>query len=146
VAADASDQLHVTPSAKKGQNKTLENFLIIFFDILYPPRIRGLEKGDKKISRFFFWPFSAEGLMCCFLSLLQPTGVRLLPPAGYAVVRALLRFPLPLDLLRSLLLVVSPSFSSDISWYPSMDDGCLCSICCSLLKHAVAIMLLRSLP
>ena len=36
-------------------------------------------------------------------------GVRLLPPAGYAVVGALLRCPLPLDLLRSLL-VVSPSF------------------------------------
>jgi hypothetical protein len=30
-------------------------------------------------------------------------GVRLLPPAGYAVVGALLRCPLPLDLLRSLL-------------------------------------------
>jgi hypothetical protein len=32
----------------------------------------------------------------------------LLPPAGYAVVGALLRCPLPLDLLRSLLVVVSP--------------------------------------
>jgi hypothetical protein len=36
-------------------------------------------------------------------------GMRLLPPAGYAVVGALLRCPLPSDLLRSLL-VVSPSF------------------------------------
>ena len=26
-----------------------------------------------------------------------------------------------------------------------MDDGRLCSICCSLLKHAVAILLLRLL-
>jgi hypothetical protein len=53
-------------------------------------------------------------------SLIPPVGVgecgrnpladvRLLPPAGYAVVGALLRCPLPLDLLRSLL-VVSPSF------------------------------------
>jgi hypothetical protein len=65
-------------------------------------------------------------------------GVRLLPP-GYAVVGALLMCPLPLEFLRSLL-VVSPSFPSDVSrsrvFAPSMDDGDLCSICYFLLKHA----------
>jgi hypothetical protein len=68
--------------------------------------------------------------------------------AGYAVVGALLRSPFPWTCCvrclwshRRFPFHVSRSRVS----VPSMDGGCLCSICCSLLRHAVAILLLRSL-
>jgi hypothetical protein len=65
-------------------------------------------------------------------------------PGGLLVFPPPWRCPLPLDLLRSLL-VVSPSFLSDIS-RSRVFDGCLCSICCSLPVHACSCCRMRKLP